>query len=40
MPQHTPTTQAKLAAVVQNLSQHRASVAPSRLRRPHSVLRK
>jgi hypothetical protein len=40
MPQHTPTTQAKLAAVVQNLSQHRAPVAPSRLRRPHSVLRK
>jgi hypothetical protein len=40
MPQHTPTTQVKLAAVVQSLSQHRAPVAPSRLRRPHSMTRK
>jgi hypothetical protein len=40
MPQHTPATQAKLAAVVQSLSQRRAPVAPSRLRRPHSVTHK
>jgi len=40
MPQHTPATQAKLAAVVQDLRLRRAPTAPSRLRQASSVTRK
>jgi hypothetical protein len=40
MPQHTPATQAQLAAVVQALYQRRAPVVPTRLRRAYSTTRK